>query len=400
MSSLAPGADVVVVGSGVVGLTAAWLLALRDAEVTVLDAAAPGSGASHAAQGELVPPSAELETCFLRSLGLYARLAAQSGMPWDDEPVGTLLLTAPREPDSPDSPDSPADPAAPAGPDGGAGPAAARSVAGSEAVPRGELAALEPAVGPDVRSARLLAEGRRIEPAAVLDALVCAGRKAGVVSRSGLGPVSLRQSPGGRWTVVGAAGARFSARQVVVAAGLGSAALLAPHGIHIPLTGVRGRVLITEPVAPTLRRVLAEDTIGVPRSVALLAHQTPQGRLVLGGSWYPQDAAEPADLTERILARARRLLPGIGEPHVVTERRGLRPALPDRRPVVDRLAPGLFGCFGHGGEGYIAGPGTAELLADLVADDREIAAGTEQSGGQLSARRWAATQSPVRRATE
>ncbi|MGW1617719.1 hypothetical protein [Streptomyces sp. NPDC002172] len=53
---------------------------------------------------------------------------------------------------------------------------------------------------------------------------------------------------------------------MVVAAGLGSATLLAPHGIHIPLTGVRGRVLITEPVAPTLRRVLTEETVGVPRS--------------------------------------------------------------------------------------------------------------------------------------
>ncbi|MBW8794659.1 MAG: FAD-binding oxidoreductase [Streptomyces sp.] len=399
MSSDAQGADVVVVGSGVVGLTVAWLLALRDAEVTVLDAAAPGAGASHAAQGELVPPSPELETCFRRSLALYARLAAQSGMRWDDEPVGTLLLTAPPEAVSPFSPDSPADPAGRAGHDSGAGPAA-RSVTGSEAVPRGELAALEPAVGPHVRAARLLAEGRRIEPAAVLDALVCAGRKAGVMSRSGLGPVSLQQSPGGRWAVVGAAGARFAARQVVVTAGLGSAALLAPHGIHIPLSGVRGRVLITEPVAPTLRRVLAEDSIGAPRSVALLAHQTPQGRLVLGGSWYPQDAAEPADLTERILTRARRLLPGIGEPRVVTERRGLRPTLPDRRPVVDRLAPGLFGCFGHGGEGYIAGPGTAELLAELVTDDREIAAGTEQAAGQLSARRWAATSAPMRRAAE
>lgn len=362
-------ADVVVVGSGVVGLTAAWLLALRGAEVTVLDTAAPGSGASHAAQGELVPPGPALAPFFRRSLELYARLAEQTGMPWDSESIGTLILSAPRDPGD------------------AAGSAPPRSVAGAEYVPGHELPALEPAVGPCVESGWLLAEGRRIEPAAVLTALTSAGQDAGAVLRSGIGAVRLEPGVGERWVVVGAAGARFTARQVVVAAGLGSAELLAPQGIHVPLTGVRGRVLVTEPVGPLLRRVLAEDAIGALRSVALLAHQTRSGRLVLGGSWYPQDEAEPEDLSGRILARARRLLPLIGHPRAVVERHGLRPTLPDRRPVVDRLAPGLFGCFGHGGEGYIAGPGTAAMLADLVAEDRENA---EETGRQLAYRRWTA----------
>lgn len=352
----ADGADVIVLGGGVIGLAAAWLLALRGAAVTVLEAAAPGSGASHAAQGELVPPAPELEPCFRRSLELYARLAAQTGMAWDDEPVGSLIL-------------SPSD-------DGAQRGAAARAFPGARHAARETLADLEPAVGTAVESARVLDEGRRVEPAAVLDALARAAQQAGVLLRSGIGPARLRQQPeSGAWTIAGAAGARLTARQVVVAAGMGSKALLAPLGIRVPLTGLRGRVLITEPVAPVLRRVVAEAAIGAPGSVALLAHQKPDGRLVLGGSWYPQREAEPADLTDRILARVRRLLPGIGRPRVAAERGGVRPMLPDRRPVVDRLAPGLFGCFGHGGEGFIAGPGSAVLLADLVADDRPAGAG-------------------------
>ncbi|GAA3434182.1 FAD-binding oxidoreductase [Kutzneria kofuensis] len=336
------------IGSGVVGLTIAWLLALRGAEVTVLDAAAPGSGASHAAQGELVPPGPELESCFRRSLELYARLAEQTGMPWDSEPIGSLLLSVPGD-------------GAAAG-----GSTGSRDLVGAEYVSGPALRVLEPAVGPCVESAWLLAEGRRIEPAAVLTALARAGQEAGAVLRTGVGPLRLEQGAGEGWVAVGESGTRVAARQMVVAAGLGSAALLAPHGIHVPLTGVRGRVLVTEPVPPLLRRVLAEEVVSAPCSVALLAHQTRSGRLVLGGSWYPQDEPEPDDLSDRILTRARRLLPAIGHPRTVVERRGLRPTLPDRRPVVDRLAPGLFGCFGHGGEGYIAGPGTAERLADLV----------------------------------
>jgi glycine/D-amino acid oxidase-like deaminating enzyme len=134
--------------------------------------------------------------------------------------------------------------------------------------------------------------------------------------------------------------------------------------------------------------VLAESAIGAVRSVSLLAHQTPDGSIVLGGSWYPQEEPEPADLTERILARAHRLLPGIARPRVVAERHGVRPVLPDRRPVVDRLAPGLFGCFGHGGEGFIAGPGSAALLADLVTADQDVTAGGNAEGQHLRWGRW------------
>src|SRR5436190_14514974 len=46
--------DVVVVGSGVIGLASAWRLRERGVTVVVVDPA-PGSGASHAAAGMLAP---------------------------------------------------------------------------------------------------------------------------------------------------------------------------------------------------------------------------------------------------------------------------------------------------------------------------------------------------------
>ncbi|MFJ2348501.1 NAD(P)/FAD-dependent oxidoreductase [Streptomyces antimycoticus] len=352
------GCDVAVLGAGVVGLSTAWLLARQGAAVTLLDSGTAGSGASLGAQGQLVPPSPELRPLWQRSLALYAELAERTGMPWDAEPPGTLVLSAPGAVDT----------------------SRARTFPDAEVLTGEELRTLEPALGPLVTAGLLLFEGRRIEPAAAVGALLAEAAGAGTALRLGLGPLRLEEAGASGWAFVRADGERFTAPRVVIAAGAGARALLAPLGLRVPLTSVSGRVLVTEPAPFTLDHVLAESVIGVPRSVALLAHQTPDGGLVLGGSWYPHDEAEPDDLAERILRRADELVPGVERLRITAQRGGLRPFLPDRAPVVDRLAPGLYGCFGHGGEGYIAGPGSADLLVGLLnaEQDRRAAPAAEQ----------------------
>ncbi|MFI0773142.1 NAD(P)/FAD-dependent oxidoreductase [Streptomyces sp. NPDC021212] len=354
--------DVTVVGAGVVGLSAAWSLARRGAAVTVVDAGPVGGGASHAAQGELVPSSAVLAPLWRRSLELYAELSRQTGVWWDEEPVGTLVLAA----------DDP-------------GELARRQAAEEGRTLRGAaLRTAEPALADDVAAGRLLAEGRRLEPAAVLDGLASAARSAGVVINAERGPVRLERDGTG-WAVRCPDGTRSRSPYVLLATGLGTRDLLLPLGHRVPLAGVRGTVLVTEPAPFTLRHLLAEAVIGRPRSVALLAHQMPSGRLVLGGSWHLAEDPEPAGLPAAIMDRAARLVPAAGALSVVARRSGTRPCLPDRLPVADRVEPGLYGCFGHAGEGFIAGPGSAALVADLI---------TEAADGVLSDFREAPGRAP------
>src|SRR6476619_3286813 len=83
-------ADVIVIGGGIVGASAAWQLAELGARVTLLERGALASGATARSQGLLLPPDhAELHPVFNETLRLYRRLAAESGIDFelDDDEV-------------------------------------------------------------------------------------------------------------------------------------------------------------------------------------------------------------------------------------------------------------------------------------------------------------------------
>ena len=88
-------ADVIVIGGGIVGASAAWQLAELGAEVTLLERGALASGATARSQGLLLPPDhAELQPVFDETMRLYRRLADETDVDFalDAEPIGTLML--------------------------------------------------------------------------------------------------------------------------------------------------------------------------------------------------------------------------------------------------------------------------------------------------------------------
>jgi len=358
-----------VVGAGVVGLSVAWQLATRGVAVTVWDAGHPGGGASGRAHGQVVPPAAALVPLWRESLRLYQELAEMGEFGWDRRPIGTLVLAwTPDELDLLGGRDGTGD---------------GRRLDGAA------VRELEPAVSQDVVGGLALPEGRRIDPTLVVATLALAARRAGASLRTGEPVVDLVPAGERGWRLVTAGGLVADHRAVVLAAGAGTAALAGRAGRNLPIVGVRGRILLTEPLPPLLGRLLADCRLGTATalaaarpflgtlrgpndhrpSVALLAHQRADGRVVLGASWSPDGDGDPGDhrdLDARIARNALNRLPGLADARIERTWSGVRPCSPDGRPVVGRVAPGLYVCCGHGGEGFIAGPGTASLLADLV----------------------------------
>lgn len=164
----------------------------------------------------------------------------------------------------------------------------------------------------------------------------------------------------------GGTNARFEADAIVVAAGVSSAALLAPLGIRVPLWPIKGYSL-TVP--------LRTDAIG-PR-IAIMDESykvaiTPQGnRLRVAGTAELGD--EHLTLRESAIATLHKVAadwyPGAARYHEARAWVGARPMLPDGPPLLGSTPiPGLFLNLGHGSTGWAMACGSGKLLADVVSN--------------------------------
>lgn len=349
--------DVAVVGGGIVGLAVAAHLVRAGRDVDVWEAERPGSGASGQAHGQIVPPGEALRPFWRRSLDFYAELAAHGDFAWDRDPVGALVLAAGSE-------------------EASALAERGKGVDG-EVLDASALRQVEPALAADIPAGLLLPEGRRTEPAALVAALADQVRTDGAHLRVRTRVTGLSRRPGDRWRLVTAQGEAREYRVVVLAAGLGTVRLARQAGVALPLIGVHGRVLRTEPLPPLLHHILGDHTLGTGAAlhgerpaVALLAHQRPDGCVLLGASWAASEAEDERELDRRIVEHGVRRVPRLAGARIFGSRSGSRPCTPDLLPVVDQPAEGLFVCAGHGGEGFIAGPGSALAVAQLVLQEK------------------------------
>jgi D-amino-acid dehydrogenase len=148
----------------------------------------------------------------------------------------------------------------------------------------------------------------------------------------------------------------------LVCAGVRSAPLLAPFGLHAPLQAVRGYHIeipnhepyFDAPVVYADERVIVTPMTGRLRATSFMEFTDPDA---------PADARKPARLRQTI--RALGYPCELEGPSWV----GSRPVLPDYLPGIGR-APGpakLFYAIGHQHIGLTLAPITAELVADLVA---------------------------------
>nr|WP_107909026.1 FAD-dependent oxidoreductase [Streptomyces chartreusis] len=377
-------AEVTVVGAGVVGLSVAWMLAEAGAAVTVVDSGPPGRGASGYAHGEIIPPSSDLQSLWRQSLAVYQRLAQHGDFGWDGQPIGTVILAHHHE----------------------TGLLIARNRAynahgvETQLVDAGQLRGMEPSIAPAGGGALVLAEGRRVNPRQTVAALAGSARSVGVELNCDITVVGLRRAAG-RWQLLFADGRRTQARKVVLATGLHTSQLAQGVGCRIPLVGVRGRILVTEPLPQTLSRIvssvaagpaalaatrttLGDLAAGAPAIVAALMHQRRDGRFAIGASWSPALGPEDKYSPSRIAQAAVRRLPALADAAAEDSWSGVRPYAVDGRPVIDEIEEDLYACCGHGGEGFILGPGSAQLMAQIVLD-RD---GTHAAAASFSADRF------------
>jgi D-amino-acid dehydrogenase len=177
-----------------------------------------------------------------------------------------------------------------------------------------------------------------------------------------VGDARTLEQQGGGWRVAGPSGG-IVAREVVVALGPWSDMVFRPLGYAIPLAVKRGYHLHLKPRGnAVLNHPVFDSDQGF-----LLAPMNRGVRLTTGVEFARRDAPPTPVQVERALPRARQLFP-LGDPVEARPWMGARPCLPDMLPVIGR-APrhnGLWFDFGHQHHGLTLGPATGRLLAEMM----------------------------------
>jgi D-amino-acid dehydrogenase len=179
---------------------------------------------------------------------------------------------------------------------------------------------------------------------------------------------TLEQGAGG-WRVAAATGAAV-AREVVVALGPWSDLVFRPLGYSIPLGVKRGYHLHLAPRGnAVLHHPVLDSDLGY-----LLAPMNRGIRLTTGVEFARRDALPTPIQLRRALPRAHALFP-MGDPVEAKPWMGARPCLPDMLPVIGK-APrhaGLWFDFGHQHHGLTLGPATGRLLAEMMTGETPFA---------------------------
>jgi glycine/D-amino acid oxidase-like deaminating enzyme len=345
-------ADVVVIGGGIIGTSAAAHLAETGRRVILLERSEIGAGASGRNSGVVQHPfDSVLVGLHLETVELYRGL---EGFAMPTEPAGLLSVTHDV--------------------DGARRLTDAISASQPGLRPRfvgvDEMAALEPSMAPGVAACRLDI-GYPVGPAAATGAYAARAARAAVEIVVGAEATLART--GGSVPGVIVEGRAIAAEAVVVAAGPWSPAILDPTGVWRPIVRRWGVVVPVTLDAPPVH-VLEEAEISIEpggegddEAGHAFSLVTADGVSSLG-STFLADEPDPDATVASLVRRGSRFVPAILDAPLGPARLCARPLSVDGRPLIGRVPamPGVWIAAGHGPWGISTGPASGRLLARLI----------------------------------
>lgn len=346
-------ADVVVIGAGLIGSSIAWRLAQRGDRVILLDRGEPGSEASWAGAGVLIPAADEVVTplfqLYRQSLQSYPGFVAEvrevSGSAFEFRLCGHLVLAFDEAEEQLYSQrlayqraaDFPA-----------------------EMLSAEEARRLEPAIHPAVRCALRFPTHGLVDNRALAKGVAFAAVRAGVEIRPHEAARSLVLE-GERIVGVETSREAIAADVVVNAAGCWSSELTPwLKGAMMPAKG--------EILAFRTWRHPVDHIVSVHGGHASISTRS-DGRTLAHATHFNgvYDKEVRGSSIRYLLDVAERAVPGLSNAPVQDTWAGLRPLSADGLPLLGAdQRTGLFWATGHHGNGILGTPVTAEVLVRLV----------------------------------
>ena len=362
MDSNEGGADVIVVGGGIIGLASAYYLERSGADVTVLEKSSIGAGNTGRANGGIraqftSPVSTALSK---ESIDVWESFEERFGVDIHYRRPGYLFLA--REP--------------------GTAERFAENVrrqnelgVGSRRVTPEEAKELCPGLHHEefVGGAYCPTDGIA-DPHLALQGFSAAANDAGADVRTNTAVVDVVRDRSGGVTGVETESESLTADYVVNAAGAWAKQVGRMAGVDLPVTPKRRKLLVVDPEKP-----VGED---VPFTIDsdLGVHFRPEreGSAVAGGHF---DEADPEkdpddfstttsiDWAAEVIERGAAVADYFGPETGVTRGwAGLYAVTPDHHPIVEETVPGFVNAVGFSGHGFMQSPATGQIVAEIVTE--------------------------------
>jgi sarcosine oxidase subunit beta len=229
-----------------------------------------------------------------------------------------------------------------------------------------------PYLGPDVVAGCYAPHDGHANPRLAAPAIGRAAARAGAQVFENTEIVHVEKDGGG-FRVSAADGREFRAPVALITAGAWGDRISASFGEPVPMIVKAPQMAVTEPVpyaiGPTTGAISDTSWPGV------YFRQVARGNIVIGGGGH-----EPVDMVNRRayvnpmrtlmkMQQAPRVVPAFRHLSIIRVWAGIEGYMNDGRAVMGPSArvPGLYYAFGFSGEGFQLGPGVGDVMAELIA---------------------------------
>src|SRR5918993_7814 len=234
----------------------------------------------------------------------------------------------------------------------------------AELIGANELRTLEPCIGDVAIAAEWCPGEGKINPLKGTYAVVAKAKALGARFRRGSNVLAIERD-GTYWKVLTSRG-EIRAKRVVNTAGPWAAEVARLVGVEIPVRGAPLQMVVTEPTAPTLSRLVAY----AHRHLTL--KQMGSGAFMIGGGWTAgldeqnrlSRALRPS--VEGNLWIASRAVPALADLHAIRIWAGMNVNI-DRAPILGEVPslPGFYNCVSS--NGYTLAPVLSRLTTEMLA---------------------------------
>ena len=346
-------AEIVVIGSGIIGSSAAYYLAKAGADVMLVERAGPNTSAtaSQACAGGVRQQGRTPEEIPLAkyAIGLWNELEAELEADLQYRQEGMTVMTD----------------------DENLIPILQKRVSAEQAlgldvrlIPQKELHELIPGLSSRMIAGSYCPTDGHADPLRTIDAFIRAARRLGARIKWQC-PVERIMVQKGRVAAIQAAGEKINCQQVVLAAGYWSRSLAQSAGLDLPLRPHTLQMMVTARRSHKLDQVLGWLGHGISLK------QVPAGGFVIGGGWpgFGEPDAYRTHLLPGSMAKSARttvnLYPSLAGLPIVRAWVGIEAFCKDEMQIIGPV-PGVQGLVlatGFSGHGFGIGPGVGALIA-------------------------------------